>query len=82
MASTATKREDRLSDEVKAELGVTEGLHNDLEEALEVLKAGPTIKEALGEKCVEAYLAHKSFEIKEARKMTWPERREMIVTSI
>jgi len=70
-----------MSDEMKAELGVTERLPRDLEDALEVLKADSEVfKEASGEKCVCDPRRRRRLDMRERR--TWAKRRKMIVASI
>ncbi|OCF31820.1 hypothetical protein I316_06418 [Kwoniella heveanensis BCC8398] len=72
-----------LSDEIRREIGVTEDLPWDLEEAIRCLKAQKELfTDWMGEACLRAYIKNKEMEIKVAGGLTSKERRVKIVAHI
>ncbi len=71
-----------LSEEIKKELGVTQRLPKDFEEALVALKESTVLREAFGDRCFDLYVAHKTMEDQKAKGKTPAERRLAVVQDI
>ena len=69
----------QLTDNDRAELGVTRMLPTGLEEALEALKEDDTMVELLGEELVERYVAVKEAELRMLGALKEDERRQWII---
>ena len=82
MKSNPAMKMEGMSKEEMKELGVTDTIPRDAEEALDEMEKDEAIKEALGALCFDRYLDLKRREYKKACQMSTEERRLQLLENI